>query len=166
MKRTAYVKLEETTPAMGNNNYLIKDNSSKHAHVAFLDMAKQIAEKSKHEITLVYQKFESLVSVTASHLKNRDGFKSKPDEFGASVDFLSLVNDKDTNYISNPEEYLVAGETLLSILNHIHCNQNPELSLAFALSKERPTKRVVDELELVLETMKKEKEKKQECKND
>lgn len=44
MKRTAYLKLEETTSAMGNNNYLIKDNSSKHVHVAFLDMAKQIVE--------------------------------------------------------------------------------------------------------------------------
>ena len=110
----------------------------------FAEMSNSIASLSRKEAEQIFRKYDSLIANTADWLKLKDK-NAKCDEK------LMFINNNGIDWIRDSDIYLNVAMTMHRIFDYIYSCKNKDInsSLKYALSLNRPLKRIVDDLQFI-----------------
>ena len=110
----------------------------------FSKISNSIASLSRKEAEQIFRKYDSLIANTADWLKLKDK-NAKCDEK------LMLVNNNGIDWIRDSDIYLNAAMTMHRIFDYIYASKNKDInsSLKYVLSKDRPLRIIVDNLQFM-----------------
>lgn len=110
----------------------------------FAKISNSIASLNIKEVEQIIRRYDALINKTADWLKLKDK-NAKCNEK------LYLVNNNGVDWIHDREIYLDVARTTLSIFDYIYASKNKDInsSLKYALSLNRPLKRIVDDLQFI-----------------
>lgn len=110
----------------------------------FTEISNSIASLSRKEAEQIFRKYDSLIANTADWLKLKDK-NAKCDEK------LMLINNNGIDWIRDSDIYLNVAMTMHRIFDYIYSCKNKDinLSLKYVLSKDRPLRIIVDNLQFM-----------------
>ena len=110
----------------------------------FTEISNSIASLSIKEVQSIVKRYDALINKTADWLKLKDK-NAKCNEK------LYLVNDNGVDWIRDSDIYLNVAMTMHRIFDYIYASKNKDInsSLKYVLSKDRPLRIIVDNLQFM-----------------